>query len=92
MKSISEAFHAIDPTVRLLVGLLVFFTVVLLYCEHVFTADQVLFTVFSGVFNNCAGALFMRVKPAKSTEDVPPGTTQATLQATVTEAPPEKVA
>lgn len=57
--------EGVEPVIKLLCVLMVFFTVVLIYCSHLFPTDGVVFAVFSGVLNNCAGALFMRVKQAK---------------------------
>lgn len=58
----STGIEGVEPIIRLLVILMVFFTFILIYCEHIFNSDGVVFAVFSGILNNCAGALFMRVK------------------------------
>ena len=42
----------IDPIILLLTGLLIFFTAVLIVCEHYFYQDAVLFAVVSGLVKN----------------------------------------
>lgn len=59
----------IEPIIPILVGLLVFFTLVLIYCAHMFPSDGVVFATFSSVLSGCSGALFMRVKSPKSGDD-----------------------
>ena len=53
----------LDPTLYLLVGLVAFFTVIVIYCEHIFPKDGQVFQVFAGMLTGFGGALLLRVKP-----------------------------
>ena len=71
----------LDPVVRLLAGLLVFFTLVLIVTDWFFKSEGQVFQVFSNALSGIVGALLMRVKP-----DTPsPGT--HTVSASITETP-----
>lgn len=55
-------FGKVEPVIFLLCWMMFFYTGVIIFCEYRFQSDGVVFAVFSGILNNCAGALFMRVK------------------------------
>ena len=74
----------IDPIILLLTGLLIFFTAVLIVCEHYFYQDAVLFAVVSGLLGNVSGALFMGVKNQLGIPDTPPPGTVARVTDTHT--------
>jgi hypothetical protein len=80
----------VDPILKLLAGLLVFFTFVLIACDYGFKSEGQVFQVFSGVLTGLMGAFLARIKPP-SHDDVtlPPGTSQATIQTTMATAPKE---
>lgn len=63
----------VEPIIWLLSGLLIFFSGILILCDVKLANDGQVFQVFAGIVSNITGALFMRVKPAKST----PGQTAA---------------
>lgn len=52
----------LDPVVRLLAGLLVFFTLVLIITDWFFKSEGQVFQVFSNALSGVVGALLMRVK------------------------------
>jgi hypothetical protein len=72
----------IDPVLRLLAGLIVFFTFVLIACDYGFKSEGQVFQVFSGVLTGLMGAFLARIKPPAHDEVPPPGTSQTTIQAT----------
>jgi uncharacterized membrane protein len=74
----------VEPVIRLLCLVMIFFTGVLIYCAHMFPNDGVVFTVFSGLLNNCGGALFMRIKQGK---DASGDDNSTTIISKVTEQP-----
>jgi hypothetical protein len=61
--------ESVEPIIYVLVGLIVFFAVALVYCEHQFPQDGQVFQVFSNVLSGVSGALMMRVKPSNSGAD-----------------------
>lgn len=76
----------LDPVVRLLAGLLVFFTLVLIITDWFFKSEGQVFQVFSNALSGVVGALLMRVKAEEHPKD-PPGT--HTVSASITETPAE---
>lgn len=76
----------LDPTVKLLASLLVFFTVMLFAAEVMFKEDAVFFATVAGVFGSIAGGLLMKLKVG---DHPPPGSTTATTIQQVTQTPPD---
>ena len=70
----------LDPAIRMLAMLLVFFTLVLFYAEHFFHGDGQLFQVVSNLLSGVAGALLMGIRRELGLPDIPmaPGSTQDT--------------
>lgn len=56
--------EAVEPVIKFLCSLLVFFTGVLIGCEVFFPKDGQVFQVFSSAFAGILGALLMRIKMA----------------------------
>ena len=56
----------VEPIIYVLSVMIIFFSGLLIYCEHMFPNDGQVFQVFSGILTALSGALMMRVKPAKS--------------------------
>ncbi len=69
----------IEPIVLFLFFGIVFFSGVILLCEHFYPMDGQLFQVFTGILGNFTGALFMRVKGAAPDADTPPSKTTTTV-------------
>jgi len=59
----------IEPIIIVLCGLILFFTLTIIYTAHMFKDDGQLFQVFSNSLAGVTGALLMRVKPSKTTDD-----------------------
>lgn len=53
----------VDPVLLLLLGAIVFFTLVMIYASHLFPTNQVLFQTISGLLTGFSGAFIMRVNP-----------------------------
>ncbi len=65
----TQVLEGVEPIIKLLSALIIFFTVVLIFCEHFFPADGQVFQVFCGVLTGLVGALMIRVKPPHSEGD-----------------------
>lgn len=79
----------IEPIVFLLTGLIVFFSILVIFCEHYFSMDGQIFTVFTGLLGSIAGAFLMRIKP-KATSSPSDDTDQDVTVTTVSK-PKDKV-
>ena len=83
----TSTMKGLDPVVRLLAGLLVFFTLVLIVTDWFFKSEGQVFQVFSNALSGIVGALLMRVKPDSP---APPGTHTVSASVTETSAEPPK--
>jgi len=52
----------LDPLIKMLVGLIVFFALVVMWCAHNLKSDGQTFQVMSGAFSAFVGALLMWIK------------------------------
>lgn len=73
----------IDPVLYLLFIGMVFFAIILIFCEHYFMSDGQMFQVMAGLLTGFGGAFFGRINPSK--DKLVPGTTQITAVETPTE-------
>ena len=55
--------ETVDPVLKMLCGMVVFFTMVLFVAEKYFGNDAQIFQVVAGLLTGFGGALLMRVKP-----------------------------
>lgn len=46
----------------MLVAVMMFFTIVVMWCEHHFQSDAQIFQLFASVITGASGALFMKLK------------------------------
>ena len=60
----------IDPVLYMLIGGMVFFTVILFASEIWFSSDSQLFQVVAGVLTGFTGAFFGRLKPSESQRQI----------------------
>lgn len=77
----------VEPVLKLLTALMVFFTLALFACERFFSSDTQVFQVICGLLTAISGAFMMRVKPAHQGPDV---TGSVTTSKTVSVLQPEK--
>ena len=70
----------IDRVLFLLFAGMVFYTVVLIFCEHYFMQDGQMFQVIAGVLAGFGGCFFGRIMPSSKPHSLAPGTTEATLR------------
>ncbi len=59
--------NKIEPIITLLVGLVVFNTLVLIAVAKFMSSDGQTFQVIAGVLNGCLGAFLLRIKPKGTT-------------------------
>lgn len=86
--------NRIEPIVLLLVGLVLFFTCILVWVAKFMSSDGQTFQIIAGLVTGFSGALLMRVKPKSTPEDnvpMPPNparvTTRETKETTATATP-----
>lgn len=78
----SESDGRVEPIVLLLVGLVLFFTLVLIGIAVFLSSDGQTFQVIANLVAGFSGALLMRVKPRGSPQD-PPDPLPASIHRTV---------
>lgn len=61
--------EGVEPIIKLMAALIVFFTLVLIFCEYVFPQDGQVFQVFCGILTGITGAILIRVKPSRNEGD-----------------------
>ena len=66
----------------MLVGVMIFFTLVVMWCEHHFKDDAQIFQLFATVISGASGALFMKLKGAQGASAPPPGIHSTTTTVT----------
>ncbi len=71
----------IEPIILFLFFGIVFFSGVILVCEHFYPMDGQLFQVFATILGNFSGALFMRVKGGKDDAEPTKTTTKVNKDA-----------
>lgn len=83
----------IEPILKLLTFLLLFFTGVLLFVAKYMNSDGQTFQVISGLLMGVAGALLGWIKPPStgSSIDPPPGTSRAVTTVEVSKGPAQPV-
>lgn len=62
--------ETVEPILRLLAALMVFFTVCLFFCEHFFGSDREVFQAISNLLAGISGAFIMRIKPRSDTATI----------------------
>lgn len=80
----------LEPVLKLLAGLMIFFTAVLFVSEKFFPSDGQIFQVVSGLLTGISGAFLMRIKPRATGEVDGNAVTTATTTVSVP-AEPAKV-
>ncbi len=71
---------AIDPILKMLVALVVFFSLLLIGVARFMSSDGQTFQILSSLVSGFAGALLLRIKPRDASEKDPvPGTQRETI-------------
>lgn len=79
----------LDPVLKLLTGLIVFFAVVVILLAKFLSDDGQTFQVMGNVLSGFVGALLMRVKTDTGPDPAPPGTSKKTVTVEQASSPPE---
>jgi hypothetical protein len=79
----------VEPIVWLLAAMMLVFAGLILFCEHFFPMDGQIFTVFTGLLGNIAGAFLMRIKPKAASDPSDDPTKNVTT--TITSTPKDKI-
>ena len=64
-----KPLEGVEPIIKLLAVLLVFFSLLVIFCDWRFQNDGQVFQVFSNIMSGIAGAILVRVKPPNATGD-----------------------
>lgn len=67
--------NPVEPIVKLMVGLVLIFTCMLIGVARFLSSDGQTFQIIAGLVTGFSGALLMRVKPRAATPDDPPPVT-----------------
>ena len=80
---------SIDPILKMLVGLVIFFSLLLIAVARFMSSDGQTFQILSSLVSGFAGALLLRIKPRDASDkDVQPGVARETLTVEKQTTPP----
>ena len=80
----------LEPILKMLAALMIFFTAMLFISERFFTSDGQIFQVISGLLTGISGAFLMRIKPRASLTPDSASTVTTTQTVASTQASPDE--